>query len=121
MNGCRGGSGTATGCWVAGWPENTGSEPAFAPSGIGCGGTASAGAASSRQRAAARSAGFTAGKDRASRRAEAPVGAARYCTARRLAVARRSARRPLAGRTAWSQSTRSTPSTSERSADRASP
>ncbi len=46
MNGCRGGSAAATGFWPAGAPMNTGSVAASGPSGIGDGGTARAGAAS---------------------------------------------------------------------------
>ena len=45
MNGCRGGSATATGRGSAGAPRNTGSEAALGPSGMGAGGTASAGPA----------------------------------------------------------------------------
>src|SRR3954466_8204590 len=48
MNGCRGASGTATGWGSAGCPENRGSVAASGPSGIGCGGTAPAGAAATR-------------------------------------------------------------------------
>ena len=117
MNGCRGASGTATGRCVAGVPENTGSEPASGPSGIGCGGTAAAGAAASRN--------DEDGEERRPSRREGSRVAARsgagYCTARRLCVLRRSARRPLAGRTAWSHSSRITPSTADRSAEAASP
>ena len=98
MNGCRGGSGTATGCCAAGWPENTGSEPACGPSGIGCGGTAAAGAARSEDEGGGEERGPSRPR-RIARMARRADGAG-YCTARRLAVARRSVRSPLAGRTA---------------------
>src|SRR4051794_37565427 len=45
MNGWRGGSAAATGCWGAGAPRNGGSEAASGPSGMGAGGAAEAGAA----------------------------------------------------------------------------
>ena len=76
MNGCRGGSGTATGRCVAGAPMNAFSEPAWGPSGIGGGGAAARRAASS-TKAAARTAAFTAAKDRAKAGAQAPVTARR--------------------------------------------
>ena len=96
MNGCRGGSGTATGCCAAGWPENTGSEPAAGPSGIGCGGTAAAARGEEEDEGGGEDDGLH-GRE-GSR--EGGRGGAGYCTARRLAVARRSVRSPLAGRTA---------------------
>src|SRR5688572_8777356 len=47
MNGCRGGSAAATGCWAAGAPMNRSSELACGPSGIGACAAAGAAEASS--------------------------------------------------------------------------
>ena len=95
MNGCRGGSGTATGCCAAGWPENTGSEPAPAPPGSAAAAPRPRGRRGGGKQAAARTAAFTAAKDRAKAGAQAPVTARRAGSPSRAALRVRS---PLAGR-----------------------
>src|SRR4051794_27185876 len=84
MNGCRGGSGTATGCGSAGCPENWGSVAASGPSGIGRGRTAAAGAAATRAAVTTRRARRASiGLSRLDTRGAAPPsgGSARWCTA----------------------------------------